>query len=61
MEIREIEAIVTKLQKIGFAACETCHNQMQFSKIELFNGYYLCPECLKKEIWKTEGEVELPQ
>jgi formylmethanofuran dehydrogenase subunit E len=60
MELREIEAMLAKLQKVGFAACETCHKQMQFSDIELHNGNYLCPECMKKEIWKTEGEVELP-
>jgi hypothetical protein len=60
MELREIEAMLAKLQKVGFASCETCHKQMQFSEIEIYRGYYLCPECMRKEIWKIEGEVELP-
>ena len=60
MELREIEALLVKLQKVGFAVCESCHKQMSFAEIELYNGYYLCPECMRREIWKIQGEVELP-
>jgi predicted RNA-binding Zn-ribbon protein involved in translation (DUF1610 family) len=60
MDIREIETMLTKLQKVGIATCESCNIQIKFSEIETFNGTYLCPKCLKNIVWKPEGVVELP-
>jgi len=60
MDIKDIEATILKLQKVGFACCESCKRQSPFSEIENFNGSYLCPDCLKKVIWKPEDVIELP-
>ena len=60
MDIRDIEAAIIKLQKVGFATCESCKKVLPFSEIENFNGTYLCPDCLRKDIWKPQGVIELP-
>jgi hypothetical protein len=60
MELKEIDLILSKLEKVGIAACESCGRQTKFSEIDIFNGTYLCPECLRKIAWKAEGILELP-
>jgi hypothetical protein len=60
MELKEIENMLTKLDKVGIATCEICNAQVKFSEIDLFNGSYVCPECLRKLAWKAEGVLELP-
>jgi predicted RNA-binding Zn-ribbon protein involved in translation (DUF1610 family) len=61
MELKEIEAILIKLQKVGTATCESCQMQVKFSEIDIFSGAYLCPECLRKIAWRPERTVELIQ
>jgi hypothetical protein len=60
MELKEIDLILAKLEKVGIANCESCNSQVRFSEIDIYNGIYLCPECLKKIAWKAEGVLELP-
>jgi hypothetical protein len=59
MDQREMEIILTKLLKVGTAACESCHMQVKFSEIDIFNGTYLCPDCLRKVSWQQEDTIEL--
>jgi len=59
MEIKEIETILMKLIKVGAASCESCESQVKFSDLDMFNGMYLCPDCLRKNAWKPERTVEL--
>jgi hypothetical protein len=60
MELKEIENMLTKLDKVGIATCEMCNIQVKFADIDLFNGTYVCPECLRKLAWRAEGVLELP-
>jgi hypothetical protein len=60
MEIKEIETMLMKLDKVGIAVCESCNQQVKFAEITIFSGTYLCPECLRKAAWKVEGVLELP-
>jgi predicted RNA-binding Zn-ribbon protein involved in translation (DUF1610 family) len=60
MELREIELILIKLQKVGTAACESCNKQVKFSDVEVFGGSYLCPDCMRKVIWAKNDIIELP-
>jgi formylmethanofuran dehydrogenase subunit E len=60
MELKEIEHHLQKLIRVGTASCESCGAQTRFSEIEMYNGIYLCPECLKKIAWKPEEILELP-
>jgi hypothetical protein len=60
MELKDIELILAKLEKVGIATCESCNCQVRFSEVDIYNGTYLCPECLRKIAWKAEGVLELP-
>ena len=60
VDLREIDDILAKLQKVGTATCESCNLQTKFNEIEMFNGSYLCPDCLRKIAWRTDNVVELP-
>jgi predicted RNA-binding Zn-ribbon protein involved in translation (DUF1610 family) len=60
MELREIEFVLQKLQRVGIATCESCSQQAKFSEVDIFNGTYLCPDCLKKIAWRPEEILELP-
>jgi formylmethanofuran dehydrogenase subunit E len=59
MELKEIEIILAKLQKVGSATCESCQKQFKFFEVDVFNGVYLCPACLRKAAWHPERTVEL--
>jgi predicted RNA-binding Zn-ribbon protein involved in translation (DUF1610 family) len=60
MEMKEVELIVQKLQRVGVAYCDSCNRQVRFSEIDFYSGAYLCPECLRKIAWKPEEILELP-
>jgi len=60
MELKEIELVLQKLQRVGLALCESCNQQVRFSEMDLYNGIYLCPDCLRKIAWRPEEILELP-
>ncbi len=60
MELKEIEIILAKIEKVGIGCCESCNKQLKIAELDVYNGNFLCPECMRKVIWKTEGIVELP-
>jgi predicted RNA-binding Zn-ribbon protein involved in translation (DUF1610 family) len=60
MDLREIEIMLAKLAKIGVGSCESCNKQLKISEFDVYNGVYLCPECIRKVSWKKETIVELP-
>jgi hypothetical protein len=60
MELKEIDNLLSKLEKVGIARCESCSKETKFFEITIFNGSYLCPDCLRRAAWKTEGVLELP-
>lgn len=60
MELKEIEAILQKLNRVGVAQCESCNQHAKFSEVDNYNGVFLCPDCLRKIAWKPEEMLELP-
>ncbi len=60
MELKEIELLLTKLEKVGIGSCESCGKQVRIADLDIFNGTFLCPQCMRKVVWETEGVLELP-
>jgi len=60
MDLKEIEDMLVKLQKVGTATCEQCSLLTKFSEIETISGTFLCPNCFRKFAWKSDNIVELP-
>jgi RNA polymerase-binding transcription factor DksA len=59
MELREIEVLLAKLGKIGVGSCETCNKQLRIDKIDVYNGVYLCPDCLRRVSQAKSAVIEL--
>ena len=59
MDQREMEIILAKLLKVGSATCEACGMQAKFSEIDVYNGSYLCPDCMRKITWAQHEIIEL--
>ena len=60
MEIKEIERVLLKLQKVGVARCQSCKAEVAFSEINEFDDVYLCNACLRKTAWRSEETIDLP-
>ncbi len=60
MELKEIELLLTKLERVGIGSCESCDKQLRIADLDIYNGTFLCPECMRKVVWQSEGVLELP-
>ena len=60
MELKEIELLLSKLERVGIGCCESCDKKLRIAELDVFNGTYLCPQCLRKVAWKSESVLELP-
>lgn len=60
MDAKEIEDILTKLQRVGLARCEKCRLEVPFSDVTQFDGIFVCSGCLRQMAWKSEEPIDLP-